>query len=531
MPICMSYFIRTLLVILTLFASREASAHIGSPNIFFEGKAAGTPVRIVIKPPEVIPGLAEITIRTEGTAIQKVTVLPVYWETGKKGSPTPDTAKLVRGETNLYTAALWFMKQGAYSVHVGIETSKEKAEVVVPVNSLASVRKDMPTALGVVLACLGVLLFASFISIIGAAATESTQAPEETLTPALRTKRTAWTIGAAIFLVTAVAGGKSWWAAEDSAYRTKRISQAWPAKAAIAVSNDVPLLNLSFSLPPDQGREWAPLILDHGKWSHWFLVRESSSDVFVHLHPYKLGDRDFTAVLPPVPAGNYQLYADISLENGLYRTLQTKVKIPEAPAAWSKRWTRAMPNSKDPLCGVAMLATNRSEGRRDLDADDTWHVEAEKPAPTANEAVLMNGLKLVWNRPKSIRVNEDFSLHFKLLDKEGKPAKLEPYLGMSGHLVVRHEDGNVFVHVHPVGNISMASQAILTARSEQPKAKLYELLDNASNYAPPTPVTEAESEVSFPYAFPRSGTYRVWVQCKYQGQIMTASYLVPVTEL
>lgn len=527
----MRKLISTVVIMLALLVGSETHAHIGSPNIFFEGKAAGTPVRILIKPPEVIPGLAEISIRTEGDPVQRVTVLPVYWETGKQGSPSPDTAKLVHGESNLYTAALWFMKAGAYSVHVGIETAKEKAEIVVPVNSLASVRKDMPQGLGIALTCLGVLLFVSFISIIGAAATESTQAPDETFTPALRRKRTAWSIGAAVFLVTAVAGGKSWWAAEDSDYRSKRISRDWPAKAQVSVENEVPLLKFSFEVPDAQHREWSPVLLDHGKWSHLFLVRDSAADVFVHLHPYKLGDREFIAVLPPVPAGNYHLYADISMESGLYRTLQTTVKIPEAPAIWAKRWTRAMLNSKDPLCGAAMFSTNRTEARRDLDADDTWHVEAEKPLTTANEALLMNGLKLVWDRPKNLHANQDASFHFKLLDKEGKPAKLEPYLGMSGHMVVRHEDGNVFVHIHPVGNISMASQAILTARSEQPKAKLYELLASANNYAPPTPVTEAESEVSFPYAFPRSGTYRVWVQCKYQGQILTASYLVPVTDL
>lgn len=527
----MSKILRALLclIVLSLTLADEALAHIGSPNIIYEGKAAGTSVRVIIKPPEVIPGLAEITVRTAGQPVEKITVLPVYWETGKKGSPTPDIAKPVRGETNLYTAALWFMKAGAYSVHVGVENGKEQTELVIPVNSLASVRREMPPALGIILVCLGILLFISFASIIGAAAIESTQAPGQTLTPPLRQKRLIWSAGATLFLLVALYGGSKWWAAEDDDYFSKRLSRDWPVTVSVGKDEDVPLLNLNFSVPSGQEREWSPLILDHGKWSHWFLIREKTSEVFVHLHPYKLGDRAFTAVLPPIPPGDYHLYADISLESGLYRTLQAKVKIPEAPEVWAKRWRRAMANPNDPLCGTAMYSTNRTEARRDLDADDTWHIETAPPTTASKEAVLMNGYKLVWDRPDQITANKDLSLRFHLKDKSGQPAKLEPYLGMNGHMVVRHDDGNVFAHVHPVGNISMASQAILTARSEQPKAKRFELLATAGNYPAPAQVVEAENEVRFPYAFPRAGTYRIWVQCKNQGQILTASFVTTVT--
>ncbi len=527
----MMSFLRSLLLLLVFGActAPDACAHIGSPNLFYEGTAAGVPMRVIIKPPGVIPGLAEITVRTEGPGAQKLSVLPVFWETGKKGSPTPDALTPVRGETNLYSGTMWFMKRGAYSVHVGVETANGQGEIVVPVNSLATVRNPMPPGLGIILAFLGIFLFISFTAIIGAAAAESTHPPGEAFTQALKRKRSAWMVGAAVFMIAAVAGGKSWWAAEDRDYRERRISRMWPATAEVKLDDDRPVLNFSFEIPDGQKREWSPLILDHGKWSHWFLVREPKQDVLVHLHPYKQGDRKFAAVLPPLPEGNYHLYADLSHENGLYRTLHTEVKIPAAPEAWSQRWTRTRGNPNDPFCSTIRPTNTTDVVRRDLDMDDAWHIEAMAPSTASSEAALMNGLKLKWERPAKLAANQDVSLRFQLYDEQGQPAALEPYLGMNGHLVVRRTDGSVFVHVHPVGNISMASQSILTARSENPKAELETLIAATTNYTHKVS-TELGNEVSFPYAFPQPGTYRLWVQFKHKGQILTGSYLAEVSE-
>ncbi len=523
-------FLRTLLLVVSLgWLAGDASAHVGSPNLFYEGTAAGVPVRVMIKPPGVIPGLAEVTVRTEGTGVLKVTALPVFGETGKKGAPAPEEVNLVLGETNLYSTGVWFMKLGAYSMHIGIETAQGKGEVVVPVNSLATVRNPMPKGLGIALVCLGVFLFASFITIIGAAAAESTHPPGEALTQPLKSKRLTWTAGAAVFMIAAVVGGKSWWKAEDNEYRQKRISRMWPSQAVVKLQDDRPVLNFSFDVPDNQRREWSPLILDHGKWSHFFLVREPKQDVLVHLHPYKQGDRKFAAVLPPIPEGTYHLYADLSHESGLYRTLHTEVKIPAAPEEWTKRWTRASGNPNDPLCGVALGTNATDTARRDLDMDDAWHIDSTAPSASTDDAALMNGLKMKWSRPARLVVNQDVSLRFQLSDAENQPAALQPYLGMGGHLVVRRDDGSVFVHVHPSGNISMASQAILTARSENPKAKKEELLTASTNYTHKVS-GDLGTEVSFPYAFPQAGTYRLWVQFKHKGQILTGSYLAEVTE-
>jgi len=43
-----------------------ASAHVGSPDTVFEGTAGPYSVRVVVRLPGVVPGLADITVRTTG---------------------------------------------------------------------------------------------------------------------------------------------------------------------------------------------------------------------------------------------------------------------------------------------------------------------------------------------------------------------------------------------------------------------------------------------------------------------------------
>src|SRR5947208_10167803 len=144
---------KTCLALFVLGCCCAAEAHIGSPNVFLEDKAGEYSVRVVIRPPQVVPGLAEITVRVRET-VQRVTVLPVFWRAGREGAPPPDEARRVRDETNLYSAELWLMKPGAYSVDVTIEGSRGKGTLVVPVNSMATNTRPMSRAYGAMLSVL-----------------------------------------------------------------------------------------------------------------------------------------------------------------------------------------------------------------------------------------------------------------------------------------------------------------------------------------------------------------------------------------
>ena len=46
------------------------------------------------------------------------------------------------------------------------------------------------------------------------------------------------------------------------------------------------------------------------------------------------------------------------------------------------------------------------------------------------------------------------------------PTKLEPYIQMGGHGALISPENNVFIHFHPIGTISMASQQIFDKQQE-----------------------------------------------------------------
>src|SRR5262245_13027108 len=64
-----------------------AEGHVGSPAVFFDGMAGPYRAHVMIRPAEVIPGLADISVRVDDAAVERVTALPIKWDTGRKGAP------------------------------------------------------------------------------------------------------------------------------------------------------------------------------------------------------------------------------------------------------------------------------------------------------------------------------------------------------------------------------------------------------------------------------------------------------------
>ncbi|HEY0456308.1 MAG TPA: hypothetical protein VGE41_08020, partial [Verrucomicrobiae bacterium] len=91
-------YIALVFALLLTFVTNVAHAHIGSPNVVYEGLAGAYHVRVSVKPPGVVPGLAQINVRVLSGQPTRVTVLPVRYNVGTKGAPPADEAKPVRGE-------------------------------------------------------------------------------------------------------------------------------------------------------------------------------------------------------------------------------------------------------------------------------------------------------------------------------------------------------------------------------------------------------------------------------------------------
>lgn len=473
-------------------------------SVFYEGRVGPYRARVSVRPPGVIPGLSQISVRILEGDVRRVLALPIKWNMGKKGAPPPDVAEPVRGEQGLYATQLWFMEGGAHGVEVILEGASGDGRVLVPVNSIATRVLVLPGYLGWPLAGMGLVLVALLVSIAGAAVRESVLAPGEAPSRGRRWAARGVTVGVAALVAGLLWGGWNWWRFEADQYRNNRLYRPRPVVLSVGDAAGGGLLRLVMDEP--NPRRMPPLVPDHGRLMHLFLVREPDLSAMAHLHPGRLDRRTFEAVLPPLPAGSYSAYAQITHETGFTETLTNRIELP-APAP-------------------------RPEGGTPADPEDSWAMQE----PLADGAMdLGDGWRMVRLDGRMLSKGQPMSLRFRVENSEGRPARLEPYLGMLGHLAVRSRDGLVFTHVHPSGSFSMAAQQLFELResgkaprkveygADDPTCQLPGVEESTAEWMAQAPAG-GEGEVSFPYEFIRTGSYRVWVQVRVGGVIRTGIF-------
>jgi hypothetical protein len=475
------------------------SAHIGDTNTHYRGAAGPYTVQVIVRHPGVVPGLADITVRVEGdAAIEQVSVRPVQSRLGLDGAPRADVAKPVPGSPRLFAAQLWFMERGSYSVHVNVVGAGGEGTTIVPVRSIATETLAMPRLLGSVLLALGVLLTVGFVTIVRAAVTESVLAPGEQPGSRARGRGRVAAATAVVLLALALFGGWRWWNAEDAAYRGY-LFEPLDIETDVFTAGAGVGLQIVLTDPQWTGGRFTPLVPDHGKLMHAFLLREPALDVFAHVHPEPLSRDTFRLALPPLPPGSYRLYADIVHESGFSQTLTSLIELPATPPAL------ALPASAD--------------------ADDSWW----SGAAGGSRVVLADGAVVTLHGLERPVAGEAVELRFTIAGPDGEPAALQPYMGMLAHAAVRRDDGAVFVHLHPVGSISMAAQSLLFERHlgepAAPGSDAHAHHADHAGHVRDFPVTET---VVMPYAFPQPGRYRIWLQVMRNGAVGTAAFDVDV---
>jgi len=197
---------------------------------------------------------------------------------------------------------------------------------------------------------------------------------------------------------------------------------------------------LRFTIRDATGETVRDFDVEHTKRMHLIIARRDLTG-FQHLHPTQADDGTWSVPVKLADPGNYRVFADFST----------------------------------------------SETARTLGADLTVDGEVEtRPLPAPADSVTVDGLKvaLASGAPKA---GSEAELDLKVT-RDGKPVKVEPYLGARGHLVALREGDLAFLHVHP-----------------------------------------DEDRLSFMAEFPSAGRYRLFLQFKTDGRIHTAAFTQKVT--
>ena len=480
------------------------SAHVGSPDVWFEGSAGPYHVLVYVRLPGVIPGIADVNVQVANARADTVTAMVNLYD-ARAGMPPPDVARPVAGAPGWYATRLWIMAPGSNSVTIAVKGAKGAGTTVIPVAAVPNRRLPLGRWLGVILGAAGLFLFAGIVTIVGAAVRESVlppgRAPDQ---PRLRAGHRAMA-GAAALVGLLLLGGWRWWSGEDRAF-VERMYRPFPATAVVTGGASAPMMRLEIAdsgwimrgdstwLAAHGQHAWPPLVTDHGKLMHLFLVRASDMGAFAHLHPTTRDSVRFEASLRGVPPGYYRVFADVVHESGFAKTLVTTVDVVDST-------TTGIGRPGEDAVYVGSAADRRAtlpDGATITWAGDAGPLVAGAPAP----------------------------LRFLVQEPDGRPAALEPYLGMPGHAVVARDDGAVFIHLHPMGTVSPAAQETFTLRGQGDTVTgmVGARIAAHDSAMAVMPRAAADGQLSFPYAFPQPGRYRIWVQVKRAGHVETAAF-------
>ncbi len=490
-------FLLTLVWVLTGFFVHPAWAHVGSPDIYAEGEAGPYRLLVTVRPPQVIPGVAEIEVRAVGTgpdgaSVTGIQIAPIPL-TGEASlhPPVADAMKQSGADKQFFTGALWIMASGSWQVRFTVQGSRGVGVLSIPVPAISSSTKGMQAGLGLVLGALGLLLVAGVVGIVGAAARDSQLAAGATPTADGR-RRALISMGVAVVVVAAaVWGGKVWWDGEADSY-SKYVYKPLTMQAALGKAASGQALTLKIEDPGWlKSRRMDDFVLDHDHLMHLYLIRQPGMDVVFHLHPEQVATGEFSLGLPSMPAGNYRLYADVVHATGFPETLVASLTVSEI--------------SGRPLAGDDARGAAQPFGTNVCVEDRSVHSRFKLP----------DGYSLVWNNATAISAKTPQVFEFALLDEQGKPATdTALYMGMLGHAAFVKSDATVFAHVHPSGTVSMA--ALMMAAEQNSAGKR---ADSAAMASMPEMPGMASSKlpnlVGFPYGFPTAGAYRIFVQMKH----------------
>ena len=497
-------------VCILLFTVSSAFAHVGSPDVFYEGDAGPYHLFITVRMPQVIPGVAGIQVRSRSNDVRLVRlVVLTLTGPGSNLPPTPDLAEESKQDPQLFVGNLWLMQSGALQVRVMVEGSKGRGEVSIPVPSFAQRTFPMQKPLAAVLIGLMLFLAGGLVSIVSASVRLGSLEPGQVAAPSNLRRSRLMIVITMLVVVATLCFGRAWWNAEARDYQ-RSVDFFKPPAAEVTLENQNRLLIRA----RDQGDTWhhqiklKELVPDHNHLMHLFLIRLPGLDCMWHLHPDLLEAEQgvFAQELPSMPRGHYQVFADVVDKSGFPWTLVGKFDL-------SYGIDKPGPLSGDDSSWIGAP----------FDRETT-------KGPGAGSYQLPDGGRIVWQRDTSepLRANTAIRLQFAIMDKDGNPAQdVEPYMSMAGHAELVRSDLSVFAHIHPAGSVSMAALELASTSPAVAPAAGHDgvaMPMPAPSLARDASAVPLPSQVSFPYGFPQPGDYRIFVQVKRAGRVQTAAF-------
>ncbi len=506
------FFTAGLLAGTALLLSNPALAHVGSPDIYAEGIAGPYKLFVTVRPPLVIPGVAEIEVRAVGPEADGITgidiaPIPLVGEASKH-PPVADAMKQSSVDKHFYTGALWIMASGSWQVRFSLKGARGAGVLSIPVPATSSSTKGMDPGLSLILGVLGLLLVVGIVGIVGAATRDAQLAPGAEAPAANR--RQAWlAMGAAlVLLVIALWLCKLWWQGEADAYAEYVYKPLQVQTTLVQDAAGRPQLKLRV-LDPGwiKSRKVDDFVLDHDHLMHLYLIRQPGMDLVYHLHPDQIASGQFQLTLPSLPAATYKLYADVVHATGFPETLVTTVNLPEIHGH-DLTGDNARGIAAAPVPGSASCTGSGS-------------------VPDGQSVSLADGYIMTWIHPSALPARTPEVFEFSLNDPQGKPpADMALYMGMVGHAAFVKDDGTVFAHVHPSGTVSMAAMMMAAAQNQPQNQPAGGAMNATAMEAMPGMESgnHIPNVVGFPFGFPTPGPYRIFIQMKHGQTIETGSF-------
>ncbi len=491
--------------LLLLLLRTLAWAHVGSPDVYLDAQAGPYKIFVTVRPPAVIPGVAELEVRASNPDVRQIWAVPIPLnQLAARFAPVPDLLKVSAQDRQFFTGSLWMMATGSWQIRLQVKGSRGGGTVAVPVPSVALTTKPMSAGLAWPLGFLMLLLVAGLVLLVGASVREAKLLPGTV--PDAEAKRRARRAMAMAFAIVAglIGVGRWWWSSAEAGYRLK----VYRPLQMVATLSPAGILQLRLNNPewmngPERNagqngpalftRAMDDFIPDHEHLMHLYAIREPGLDVIYHLHPELIETAQFQLRLPQMPPGSYRLYGDVVHANGFPETMVAEVQVPAG--------LPGRPLEGDDAAGTAAAWSDTSSSTR---------------------FTLPDRYVMQWVRPEgALHAKVGMPFRFRLVDESGRPASgMELYMGMPGHAAFVKTDGTTFAHVHPNGSVAMASY--MMAQSQLATTRL----SNGAMSMPGMDMGESAvpNEVTFPYGFPSPGKYRIFVQMKRAGRVETGVF-------